>query len=146
MLVSMRAATLVKILSLPPPASSLLLFQTARSPVPRCSLIEHAQPRFRVGRRRMCTGWNDVNYLARLDPFNFIARLKTVLFGDSSGYSDLVFRCDFCHFLTLTRTLSLLQLLNHLDLDARSERPPANAAIVFSRGLLSGENDGGLFV
>jgi hypothetical protein len=106
----MRAATLVKILSLPPPASSLLLFQTTRSPLPRCSLIEHAQPRFRVRRLRMCTGWNDVNYLSRLDPFNFIARLKTVLLGDCSGYRDLVFRCDLCHFLPLTRTLSLLQL------------------------------------
>src|SRR6185295_1209215 len=108
MLVSMRAATLVEILSLPPPASSLLLIQTARSPVPRSSLVEHAQPRFRVRRLRMGARWYDVNDLARLDPCNFIAGLKTVLFGNYSGYSDLVFRCDLCHFLTLARTLSLL--------------------------------------
>src|SRR5580765_8245166 len=110
MLVSMRAATLVEILSLPPPASSRPLFQIARSPVPRSSLVEHAQPRFRVRRFRMCAGWNDVNDFAGLDPCNFIAGLKTVLFGDDSGYRDLEFRCDFCHFLTLARTLSLLQL------------------------------------
>jgi hypothetical protein len=82
---SMRAAMLVEILSFPPPASGLLLFQTARPPVPRSSLVEHVQPRFRIRWLRMCTGRNDVNNLASFDPCNFIAGLKSMLFDDCSG-------------------------------------------------------------
>src|SRR5438045_9512904 len=101
MFVSTRAATGVEILSGPASVFGLLSsgFCTFANPFGR--LVEQPEPDVTVFSDTLATRWNNSNHITGCYPINVVAGLNLVHIRNRLWQSDLEFRCNFSHILTI---------------------------------------------